>query len=325
MIGQDRTENAIELQRVIDDTLPLLQAVEPQDLAFTLGAVADALRGRGDDAWARTWRPPASTSRRSTPCCRSCRPTSPPRRLRRHLRRRGRRPARRPRQPGRHQHDDRRPGGAAAPHVHGRGELGERAGRVPRDQRANLISLAETSGRCSACSPSTRRVYPCLLEGLTRSVPRIGESFGGRRRPGAEPQHRGQLPAAEPLRARRPAGLPRPVRARLQGAGRHRRGDRGRAAGEYYCPHPRTTASTRRTARAATGTPLCFGARPDDGGDPRRRARALGGNALPSAWPAPPRSWTSCAASSATRPARKPGTSPTSSASTPGAPAAGSR
>ncbi|TFV88303.1 MCE family protein [Blastococcus sp. CT_GayMR16] len=47
-IGQDRSENAIELQRVIDDTLPLLQAVAPQDLAYTLGAIADALRGRGN-------------------------------------------------------------------------------------------------------------------------------------------------------------------------------------------------------------------------------------------------------------------------------------
>ncbi|MGY1742390.1 MULTISPECIES: MCE family protein [unclassified Blastococcus] len=48
VIGQDRTENAIELQRVIDDLLPLLQAVEPQDLSYTLAAVADALRGRGE-------------------------------------------------------------------------------------------------------------------------------------------------------------------------------------------------------------------------------------------------------------------------------------
>jgi virulence factor Mce-like protein len=48
VIGQDRSENAIELQRVIDDLLPLLQAVEPQDLSYTLGAVADALRGRGN-------------------------------------------------------------------------------------------------------------------------------------------------------------------------------------------------------------------------------------------------------------------------------------
>lgn len=48
VIGQDRSENAIELQKVIDDTLPLLQAVQPQDLSYTLGAVADALRGRGN-------------------------------------------------------------------------------------------------------------------------------------------------------------------------------------------------------------------------------------------------------------------------------------
>jgi virulence factor Mce-like protein len=48
VIGQDRTKDAIELQKVIDDLLPLLQAVPPQDLSYTLGAVADALRGRGN-------------------------------------------------------------------------------------------------------------------------------------------------------------------------------------------------------------------------------------------------------------------------------------
>ena len=48
VISQDRSENAIELERVIDDLLPLLQAVDPGDLSYTLGAVADALRGRGD-------------------------------------------------------------------------------------------------------------------------------------------------------------------------------------------------------------------------------------------------------------------------------------
>ena len=49
VIGQDRTKNAIELEKVIDDLYPLLKAVPPQDLAYTLGAVADALRGRGNE------------------------------------------------------------------------------------------------------------------------------------------------------------------------------------------------------------------------------------------------------------------------------------
>jgi virulence factor Mce-like protein len=48
VIGQDRTKDATELQRVIDDLLPVLRAVSPQNLSFTLGAVANALRGRGD-------------------------------------------------------------------------------------------------------------------------------------------------------------------------------------------------------------------------------------------------------------------------------------
>lgn len=47
VIGQDRSRNAIELERVFDNLMPLLQAVEPQKLAGALGAVAAALEGRG--------------------------------------------------------------------------------------------------------------------------------------------------------------------------------------------------------------------------------------------------------------------------------------
>jgi phospholipid/cholesterol/gamma-HCH transport system substrate-binding protein len=48
VIGQDRSSAAIELSRVLDDTLPLLRAIQPDKLAATLGALATALEGRGD-------------------------------------------------------------------------------------------------------------------------------------------------------------------------------------------------------------------------------------------------------------------------------------
>jgi phospholipid/cholesterol/gamma-HCH transport system substrate-binding protein len=48
VITQDRTQAAVELERVLDNALPLLQAIRPDRLATTLGALADALRGRGD-------------------------------------------------------------------------------------------------------------------------------------------------------------------------------------------------------------------------------------------------------------------------------------
>lgn len=51
-IPQDRSEVAIELEKVLDDVYPLLTAVEPQDLAITLNAMAGALDGRGDDVGA---------------------------------------------------------------------------------------------------------------------------------------------------------------------------------------------------------------------------------------------------------------------------------
>lgn len=47
-IGQDRSQNAVELQQVLDNLLPLLQAVQPAKLSATLTAIAQALDGRGE-------------------------------------------------------------------------------------------------------------------------------------------------------------------------------------------------------------------------------------------------------------------------------------
>lgn len=48
VIDQDRSVNAIELERVFDDLLPVLKAVQPQKLATTLTAISTALQGRGE-------------------------------------------------------------------------------------------------------------------------------------------------------------------------------------------------------------------------------------------------------------------------------------
>jgi phospholipid/cholesterol/gamma-HCH transport system substrate-binding protein len=47
VISQDRSANAIELEKVFDNLLPVLQAVQPQKLATTLTAVSTALQNRG--------------------------------------------------------------------------------------------------------------------------------------------------------------------------------------------------------------------------------------------------------------------------------------
>ncbi|GAA1035525.1 MCE family protein [Virgisporangium ochraceum] len=47
-IPQDRSSSAVELERVLDDALPLLQSIRPDKLAATLAALATALEGRGD-------------------------------------------------------------------------------------------------------------------------------------------------------------------------------------------------------------------------------------------------------------------------------------
>ncbi|MER6594498.1 MCE family protein, partial [Micromonospora purpureochromogenes] len=56
VIQQDRSRTAVELERVLDQALPLLQAVRPDQLAATLGALSTALEGRGEQLGANITR-----------------------------------------------------------------------------------------------------------------------------------------------------------------------------------------------------------------------------------------------------------------------------
>lgn len=47
-IKQDRSSTALETEKVLDDLLPLLQSLKPEQLSVTLNALSAALRGRGD-------------------------------------------------------------------------------------------------------------------------------------------------------------------------------------------------------------------------------------------------------------------------------------
>lgn len=48
-IAQDKSTTAVEVNQVLDDILPLLTAVKPEKLNETLGALATALQGRGEE------------------------------------------------------------------------------------------------------------------------------------------------------------------------------------------------------------------------------------------------------------------------------------
>lgn len=48
VIRQDRSSTAIELEKVMSDVLPLLQAVQPEKLSSTLDAISTSLEGRGE-------------------------------------------------------------------------------------------------------------------------------------------------------------------------------------------------------------------------------------------------------------------------------------
>lgn len=48
VISQDRTSTALETETALDDTLPLLKALDPAKLSTALNAISQGLRGRGD-------------------------------------------------------------------------------------------------------------------------------------------------------------------------------------------------------------------------------------------------------------------------------------
>jgi phospholipid/cholesterol/gamma-HCH transport system substrate-binding protein len=48
VIPQDRSETALETAKVVDDLLPLLRTLKPEQLSTTLNALSSALRDRGD-------------------------------------------------------------------------------------------------------------------------------------------------------------------------------------------------------------------------------------------------------------------------------------
>lgn len=51
-LRQDTSDEAVELEEVLDELLPVLQSIQPEKLSATLGELAALLRGRGDDVGA---------------------------------------------------------------------------------------------------------------------------------------------------------------------------------------------------------------------------------------------------------------------------------
>ncbi|TQN41327.1 virulence factor Mce-like protein [Blastococcus colisei] len=280
VIGQDRSSNAIELQRVIDDTLPLLQAVRPDDLAFTLGAVADALRGRGDDLganlaatgkyfgeintvlpqlqadisgladFAETYEGAADDllAVLDNLVITNTTVVDQEEQLRRTF-----------------------TVGASSANV--------TAGFLEVNER-NLISLAETSRPVLGLFAEYSPVYPCLLEGLARSVPRIGETFGQDGDPALNlniqftfPPRNPYQPGDQPIYA---DTAPPDCRGLDDIDGEIAQAQ----AGEYYCPYPPDD-GVDSVESAERPEPACYEGGADDGGNPDNVPGARAGESLP--------------------------------------------
>jgi virulence factor Mce-like protein len=280
VIGQDRSENAIELQKVIDDTLPLLQAVQPDDLSFTLGAVADALRGRGDELganlaatgqyfgeintvlpelqadisgladFAETYNGAADDllAVLDNLAITNTTVVDQAEQLRRTF-----------------------TVGASSANV--------TAGFLETNER-NLISLAETSRPVLGLFAEYSPEYPCLLAGLARSVPRIGETFGTDGDPSLNLNIQVTFP---PRNSYEPGDQP----TYTSTAGPDCRGlddidgeIAQAAAGEYYCPYPQDDGIDSAESAERPG-PACHRGGAGDGGNPGNVSGAQAGNSLP--------------------------------------------
>ncbi|MCA0146044.1 MCE family protein [Blastococcus sp. LR1] len=281
VISQDRTKNAIELQRVIDDTLPLLQAVQPQDLSYTLGAVAEALRGRGDGLGANLAATGEYIGELNTVLPEIQADIS-----------------------GLADFAETYDGAAddllavldnlavtnttvvdqeeqlRRTFTVGTSSSNVAAGFLEANER-NLISLAETSRPVLGLFAKYSPIYPCLLDGLARSVPRIGETFGTDGDPALNlniqiilPPRNGYQPGDQPIYADAAApdcrGLD-DIDGEIAQA----------ASGEYYCPYPPLD-GVESPESEQRREPACYEGGADDGGNPDNVPRAArAGESLP--------------------------------------------
>jgi virulence factor Mce-like protein len=280
VIGQDRSENAIELQRVIDDTLPLLQAVRPDDLSYTLGAVANALRGKGDDLGANL----AATGRYfgeintvlpqlqadisgladfaetyqgaaddllgvlDDLAVTNTTVVDQEEQLRRTF-------------------------------TVGTSSSNATAGFLERNERT-LISLAQTSRPVLGVFARYSPVYPCLLEGLARSVPRIGESFGTDGDPALNLNIQFTFP---PRSQYKPGDQPAYVDTSppdCRGLDDIDGEIAEAQSGEYYCPYP-VKDGVESDDSDVRRYPACFRGGADDGGNPDNVSGGAKGKSAP--------------------------------------------
>ncbi|TFV49456.1 MCE family protein [Blastococcus sp. TF02A-35] len=284
VIGQDRSENAIELQRVVDDLLPLLQAVKPEDLSYTLGAVAEALRGRGDKLGENLAAVGEYTTQINTVlpelqadisaiadvadtydaaaedllgvldnlAVTSTTLVDQQEQLRRTF-------------------------------TVGAGTGDVTAGFLEANER-NIISLAETSRPVLGVFAEYSPVYPCLLNGLTRFNPMISEAFGADGDPSLNLNIVVSLPPRNPYV---PGDQPEYLDQSgpdCQGLGDIDGMIAAAERGEYYCPAPPED-GVDSVDNPVSGNPVCIGGRnPDDApegaGEPNPGSPTAG-NSLP--------------------------------------------
>jgi hypothetical protein len=154
------------------------------------------------------------------------------------------------------------------------------AGFLEANER-NLISLAETSRPVLGLFAKYSPIYPCLLDGLARSVPRIGETFGTDGDPALNlniqiilPPRNGYQPGDQPIYADAAApdcrGLD-DIDGEIAQA----------ASGEYYCPYPPLD-GVESPESEQRREPACYEGGADDGGNPDNVPRAAqAGDSLP--------------------------------------------
>ena len=238
MISRDKTAVGIEIEKVLNDALPLLQAVDPADLNATLNTLATALEGRGAeiagtltqlDAYLKKLNPNVPKLMDALDQAHPGRPA---------VRRRHARPRPRAAQPDHHRQHGGGEAGAVAEVLRRRPDAVHDGNTFLKENEDRVIRLGEVSRPVLDLLEKYSPEVPCFLKVMTDTAPILNDTFrDGRLNINLElitnqptPYEPNELPRVQgPPRAdlRReelqPSGLEaRPVHAGEPGAVHHR-------------------------------------------------------------------------------------------------------
>ena len=182
VIPSSRVTTNVELQKILADLFPLLRSIRPADLSTTLYAIANALRGRGDQIGQTMVKLDNYLTTINVHLPDAAAGPLAAGEGQQHLRDRGPGPDPHPAQRDHHRAHGHRQAGGPAHLPHRRDEPGQDLDRRVRPSTGRTsCAPGSSASRCSGLLDTYSPEFPCLLQGAARYAGRLGTIFKGGR------------------------------------------------------------------------------------------------------------------------------------------------